>query len=75
MTGWNPKDPSINKEIIDTVNEFWWTGYFKRSTKITQVICSLARKVLSLRDSNKQNQEQKEFLFSLLKELAIFPTD
>jgi len=75
MTGWNPRDPSVNKEIITVVNEYWWKGYFKRATKTTQVICSLAREVLSLRGSNKQNQEQKEFLFSLLKELARFPIE
>ncbi len=73
MTGWNPKNES--KEIKDIVNEFWWKGFYHWNTKIQTVISRLALEVKSLREQNKINEQQKEYLFKLLKELAEYPKE
>jgi len=75
MTGWNPRDPNIQKEEIDIVNEFWWSGTMNRATTINTVINRLAREILFRRRAQNTAENQTKFLLKLLDELGKFPIE
>lgn len=74
MVGWNPRDSTIKKEVIELVNnEFWWHEPFSRNTKTNHAIEFLAQEVINLRSREKNNKEKTTFLLKLLDELGKHP--
>lgn len=75
MTGWNPRNPIITKEVIDVVNEFWWSGTMNRVTTINTTISRLAREILFCRKAQDTAEKQTKFLLKLLDELGKYPVE
>ena len=75
MTGWNPRDPMIKKEIIEVVNEFWYSGLYNKTITTNRAFDQMAKKIISLREQDKRSEIQIKFLLNLLKNLSKYPLE